>query len=81
VNTGGTLDLRNVTGVAEPITIAGGTLAVSTGSSSVTSPMTVTDASTIDVDGTELTLSNTVSGSGSLEKEGSGTLLLEATNT
>jgi autotransporter-associated beta strand protein len=26
VNTGGTLDLRNVTGVAEPITLAGGTL-------------------------------------------------------
>jgi autotransporter-associated beta strand protein len=81
VNTGGTLDLRNITGVAEPITLAGGTLAVSTGSSSVTSPMTITGASTIDVDGTQLTLSSAVSGSGSLEKEGSGTLLLEAANT
>jgi hypothetical protein len=29
VNTGGTLDLRNVTGVAEPITLNGGTLAAS----------------------------------------------------
>jgi autotransporter-associated beta strand protein len=81
VNTGGTLDLRNVTGVAEPITLVGGTLATSTGSSSVTSPMTITGASTIDVDGTQLTLSNTVSGSGSLEKEGSGTLILAAANT
>jgi autotransporter-associated beta strand protein len=81
VNTGGTLDLRNVTGVAEPITLAGGTLAVSTGSSSVTSPMTITGTSTIDVDGAQLTLSNTVSGSGSLDKTGTGTLLLEAANT
>jgi mucin-19 len=81
VNTGGTLDLRNVTGVAEPISLNGGTLAVSTGSSSVTSPMTITGASTIDVDGTQLTLSNVVSGSGSLDKTGTGTLLLEAANT
>jgi autotransporter-associated beta strand protein len=81
VNTGGTLDLRNVTGVAEPITLAGGTLAVSTGSSSVTSPMTITGASAIDVDGTQLTLTSAVSGSGSLDKTGTGTLLLAAANT
>jgi autotransporter-associated beta strand protein len=43
--------------------------------------MTITGASTIDVDGTQLTLSNPVSGSGSLDKTGTGTLLLEAANT
>ena len=81
VNTGATLDLQNVTGVAEPITLNGGTLAVSTGSSSVTAPMTITGSSTMDVDGTQLTVTNTISGSGSLEKDGSGTLVLEAANT
>jgi autotransporter-associated beta strand protein len=81
VNTGGTLDLRNVTGVAEPITLAGGTLAVSTGSSSVTSPLSISGSSAIDIDGTQLTLTNVVSGTGSLDKTGTGTLLLEAANT
>jgi autotransporter-associated beta strand protein len=81
VNAGATLDLQNVIGVAEPITLNGGTLAVSTGSSSVTAPMTITGSSTMDVDGTQLTVTNTISGSGSLEKEGSGTLVLEAANT
>ena len=81
VNGGATLDLRNVTGLAEPITLNGGTLAVSTGTSSVTAPMTITGASTMDVDGTELTISNTISGTGSLDKEGAGTLVLEAVNT
>jgi autotransporter-associated beta strand protein len=81
VNTGGTLDLRNVTGVAEPITLAGGTLAASTGTSSVTAPISISGASTVDVDGTQLTLEGVISGSGSLEKEGSGTLILAAANT
>jgi autotransporter-associated beta strand protein len=81
VNTGATLDLQNVTGVAEPITLNGGTLAVSTGTSSMTAPMTITGSSTMDVDGTQLTVTNTISGSGSLEKDGSGTLVLEAANT
>jgi mucin-19 len=81
VNTGGTLDLRNVTGVAEPITLAGGTLAASTGTSSVTAPISISGASTVDVDGTQLTLEGVISGSGSLEKEGAGTLILDAANT
>jgi autotransporter-associated beta strand protein len=81
VNTGGTLDLRNVTGVAEPITLAGGTLATSTGTSSVTAPISISGASTVDVVGTQLTLEGVISGSGSLEKEGSGTLILAAANT
>jgi hypothetical protein len=62
-----------VTGVAEPITLSGGTLSTSTGTSSVTAPITITGASTIDVDGTQLTISNTISGTGSLDKEGAGT--------
>jgi mucin-19 len=81
VNTGGTLDLRNVTGVPEPITLAGGTLATSTGTSSVTAPISISGASTVDVDGTQLTLEGVISGSGSLDKEGSGTLILTAANT
>jgi mucin-19 len=81
VNSGGTLDLRNVIGVAEPITLAGGTLATSTGTSSVTAPISISGASTVDVDGTELTLEGVISGSGSLEKEGGGTLVLAAANT
>jgi autotransporter-associated beta strand protein len=81
VNTGGTLDLRNVTDVEEPITLAGGTLATSTGSSSVTSPMTVTGYSTVDVDGTSLTITDVISGTGSIDKEGAGTLVLESANT
>jgi autotransporter-associated beta strand protein len=81
INSGGTLDLRNVIGVAEPITVNGGTLATSIGSSSVTAPITLTGNSVVDVTGTQLTLSNTVSGSGSLDKTGAGTLMLTAANT
>jgi autotransporter-associated beta strand protein len=81
VNTGGTLDLRNVTDVAEPITLTGGTLATSTGTSGVTAPITITGASAVDVDGTQLTMSGVISGSGSLNKEGAGTLILTETNT
>ena len=81
VNAGGTLDLRGVTGVAEPITINGGTLSTSTGSSRVTSPLVVTGNSTIDVDGTQLTLTNVVSGTGGIDKTGAGTLVLESANT
>ena len=81
VNTGGTLDLRNVTGVAEPITLNGGTLATSTGSSSVTAPVALTANSTISVTGTSMELTSAVSGSGGLTKTGSGILQLDAANT
>jgi autotransporter-associated beta strand protein len=70
-----------VTGVAEPITLAGGTLATSTGTSSVTAPVALTANSAISVTGTSLALTNVVSGSGGLTKTGSGILELEAANT
>jgi autotransporter-associated beta strand protein len=43
--------------------------------------MTITGASTMDVDGTSLTLTGVISGTGSLEKEGAGTLILTEANT
>jgi autotransporter-associated beta strand protein len=83
VNTGGTLDLRGVTGVAEPITLNGGTLAASTGNNSITGPINLAgnSNSTIDVDGTLLTITNVISGTGDLTKTGAGTLVLESANT
>jgi autotransporter-associated beta strand protein len=70
-----------VTGVAEPITLNGGTLATSTGTSSVTAPVALTANSTISVTGTSLEITKVVSGSGDLTKTGSGILQLDAVNT
>jgi autotransporter-associated beta strand protein len=67
--------------VAEPITLNGGTLATSTGTSSVTSPMTLSANSTISVTGTLLTVTDPISGTGGLTKTGAGTLTLEEVNT
>ena len=83
INTGGTLDLRDLTGVAEPINLNGGTLSASTGDSSITGAISLlgNSNSAIDVDGTSLTISSVISGTGSFDKTGAGTLVLEAANT
>ncbi|NCW75114.1 MAG: hypothetical protein EBW06_11275, partial [Gammaproteobacteria bacterium] len=66
------------------ITNNGGTLSTSTGTSSYAGVMTLGDDSTIDVDGTQLTISTAI-GDGSngygITKEGSGTLILSGAST
>ncbi len=67
-----------------PLGLAGGTLRfTTTGSSTVARSTTLTDASTIDVAqaGGVITVSQPISGSGSLTKAGAGTLVLVAANT
>ncbi|NCV52884.1 MAG: hypothetical protein EBW65_10380, partial [Gammaproteobacteria bacterium] len=85
IASGATLDLANVTySTTETITNNGGTLSTSTGTSSYAGVMTLGDDSTIDVDGTQLTISTAI-GDGSngygITKEGSGTLILSGAST
>jgi autotransporter-associated beta strand protein len=85
IASGATLDLQNVTySTTEAITNNGGTLSTSTGTSSYAGTMTLGADATIDVDGTQLTISTAI-GDGSngyaITKEGTGTLVLSATNT
>ena len=89
IQTGGTLDLRNVTlAVDEPITLnAGGTLQTSTGTSNTAAgAMTFANAGsrTIDVSGTQLTIGGVIGDGGNglgFDKTGTGTLVLGAANT
>ena len=81
VASGATLDLQNVAVGAEPITLSGGTLKTSTGSSSLSGNVALGADSAADVGGTALTLSGIVSGSFGLSKAGTGTLTLSAANT
>ena len=81
VASGATLDLRNVTVGAEVITLSGGTLSASSGSSSLSGGVTMGANSTASVAGTQLTLSGVVSGGYGLTKTGSGSLILSGTNT
>jgi autotransporter-associated beta strand protein len=84
IASGATLDLANVTySTTEAITNSG-TLSTSTGTSSYAGTMTLGADATIDVDGTQLTISTAI-GDGSngyaITKEGTGTLVLSATST
>ncbi|WP_416548305.1 YDG domain-containing protein [Limnohabitans sp. DCL3] len=82
VASGAVLDLQNVTGVAETLTLNGGSLISSTGTSALSGAVTLGSASTVDVGGTQLTLSGVISGpSKALTKTGSGTLILSGGNT
>ncbi len=83
VSTGAVLDVANVAYAAtESVTLNGGTLATSTGTSSFAGPIALdTGSPTVDVTGTELALSNVISGTRSLTKTGAGTLLLTGSST
>ena len=85
IASGATLDLQNVAySTAEAITNNGGTLSASTGTSSYDGTMTLGADSTIDVDGTELTISTAIGESGgsrAITKEGTGSLVLSGAST
>ena len=85
IASGATLDLQNVTySTTEAITNNGGTLSTSTGTSSYAGTMTLGANSTIDVDGTQLTISTAIGDGGNgyaITKEGNGTLVLSADST
>jgi autotransporter-associated beta strand protein len=85
IASGATLDLQNVTySTTEAITNNGGTLSTSTGTSSFAGVMTLGANSTIDVDGTQLTVSTAI-GDGSngydIDKTGNGILVLSGANS
>jgi autotransporter-associated beta strand protein len=81
IASGATLDIRNISVGAEALTINGGTLLTSTGTSSLSGTVALGGNSTVTVDGTELTLSGDISGSNALTKSGSGLLIVGGTNS
>ena len=83
VASGATLDFRNVAyATTEAVTLNGGTLATSIGTSGFAGPVTLGANSNVDVGGTQFTLSGAIGGAGfGIAKEGSGTLVLSGTNT
>jgi autotransporter-associated beta strand protein len=82
VENGATLDIKGVNVGAEAITLNGGTLKTSTGTSSLSGNVGLGANSTFDVSGTQLTLSGVVLGNGfGVTKSGSGTLVLSGANT
>ena len=86
VANGTTLDIQNVTVAAKGgTTINGGTISATTGTSSYADAITLGANSTVDVDGTQLTLSGVINdGAGNnfgLTKTGNGILVLSGANT
>jgi filamentous hemagglutinin family protein len=81
----GTLDLQNVPYTSlEPLTLHGGTVATTVGTSEFAGPISLTANSTALVSGTQLALSGSISESGGsfgLTKLGSGILVLGGANT
>ena len=64
-----------------PVSIGNGTLSASASFSSAKAVSVTNSAATIDTGGNAVVLSGTVSGSGTLNKQGAGTLVLSGTNT
>jgi autotransporter-associated beta strand protein len=82
VNSGAVLDLRGVSGVAENLTLNGGTLSASTGDSALSGAIGLTADSTVSVGGgATLGLSGIISGAQTLSKTGDGALTLSGANT
>ena len=83
VASGATLDFANVTySTAEAITVNGGTIATSTGTSIVAGAITLGAHSIFDIDGTQLTVSGNVTdgdGTYNITKTGDGILVLSNT--
>jgi filamentous hemagglutinin family protein len=83
VANGATLDFRNVAyATGEAVTLNGGSLATSAGTSSFAGPVTLGANSNVDVAGTQLTLSGAIGGAGfGINKQGNGALVLSGNNT
>ncbi|MCI5053551.1 MAG: autotransporter-associated beta strand repeat-containing protein [Pelagibacteraceae bacterium] len=85
VASGATLDIQNTTySTTEAITLNGGTIATSTGTSTFAGTITLGADSIIDIDGTKLTLSGVISdgvNNFAIDKTGTGNLVLSGTNT
>jgi filamentous hemagglutinin family protein len=83
VSSGATLDLRNVAyATSEPLTLNGGTLATSAGTSSFAGNIALGANSIANVSGTQLTASGVISGATfGIDKQGAGVLVLSGNNT
>ncbi|NDD51874.1 MAG: hypothetical protein EB009_04125, partial [Actinobacteria bacterium] len=82
IASGATLDLQNVTySTTEGLTVNGGTIKTSTGTSSFAGAISLGANSTVDVGGTQLTLSGIISGGFGLTKTSAGILVLSNSNS